>query len=107
MFVIGGILGNDPPEKRTYKIYYDYKYNNRNLGKLQMTVDTAFNVVRKITLDKNNNINNINDIKFKFNPELIINENENVNMPYNYILNDENKPIFNHMLIPLINQPFD
>ena len=74
VFVIGGILGNDPPQKRTGVLYLpdkgiDLNSNSRQLGPKQMTVDTAFNVTRMIAAKQSHSLE---EITFRWDPQIEI-----------------------------------
>lgn len=50
-FLFGGILGDHPPRDRTGELR-KYGYTSRNLGKKQMTTDTAVRVTKIICTEK-------------------------------------------------------
>ncbi|HAB50688.1 MAG TPA: hypothetical protein DCE80_00685, partial [Ignavibacteriales bacterium] len=78
-FVFGGILGNNPPLKRTKNELTDAIKNaeSRNIGKMQFSTDNAVyavsQIVKGIPLER---------LKFKDKVEIEINENESVVLPY-------------------------
>ena len=91
-FIFGGILGDNPPRKRTKKELTKYignfekpnKLKNaeiRNLGKEQLSTDSAVYVVKKIIKGKK-----LANIKFQDSIEIKINSIESVILPYRYPL---------------------
>jgi len=51
--IIGGILGYEKPKGRTKKLISDkYKFQTRNIGKIQLTIDGAVYVAKEIALGK-------------------------------------------------------
>ncbi len=97
-FVIGGILGNNPPDKKTEKLLSSQiNCETRNLGKKQMSTDTASIVVWKIL-----NGMNISDIKFVDDPEIEIEDNLTTIMPYRYLDDGTGKPIISQKVMELI-----
>ncbi len=97
-FILGGILGDFPKQKRTEK-YLTSKMKNveiRNLGNKQMPTDTAVLVTKTITSGKD-----IKKIEFIDSPTIILKKGkfqEEVNLPYRYILMG-NKPLISNGLI--------
>jgi ribosome biogenesis SPOUT family RNA methylase Rps3 len=82
-FIIGGILGDYPPRKRT-KAELTLKMNgaeSRNLGKKQFSTDNAVYVLKEIIEGKE-----LRDIKFQNKLVLKINEIESIELPYYYPL---------------------
>ena len=78
-FIFGGILGNNPPEKRT-KVLSDYiKAQKRNLGKAQLSTDSAVYVVKQILEGKK-----LIEMKFQDSAEIKINKVESIILPYKY-----------------------
>ena len=115
-FIFGGILGDNPAQKRTDTIINNLKNKNikfemsemqnisehaqkplvfdtRNLGSKQMPTDTAVYVAKKI-LDGND----LNDFKFIDEIEIEINENESVSLPFRYVV-DDNRLIISEKLV--------
>lgn len=97
-FVFGGILGDNPPQQRTQillKILKNkkIKFETRNLGKKQMSTDTAVLVVKKILYGKK-----LNEIDFFDNIEIEINENESVMLPYRFVA-ENGKPVYSNELV--------
>lgn len=89
-FVFGGILGDKPAKRRTEDIIKELKQNKvkfeeRNLGSAQMPTDNAIYASKKI-LDGSK----LNDLKFIDEVEVQINENESVNLPFRYIIDNNN-----------------
>ena len=97
-FVFGGILGDNPAKKRTNTIINSFKrsktkFETRNLGNKQMPTDVAVYVAKKILDEKK-----LNDFRFVDKLEIEINENENVILPFRYVV-DNNKLIINEKLV--------
>lgn len=98
-FIFGGILGDDPPKKRTKpeltdrinsnkdnnKNHNENKNNNKfvvkifNIGKKQLSTDNAVFVVKQIVDGKE-----LKDIEFVEDIELETGKNESVVLPYRY-----------------------
>lgn len=88
-FVFGGILGNDPPEKRTeQELSSQIKAEIRNIGKKQMSTDTAVIVSWKILNGKK-----FENIKFVDDPEIEIEDGLSTIMPYRYLDDGTGKPL--------------
>lgn len=82
-FVIGGILGDYPPKKRT-KVELTKKIKGsqaRNMGSKQFSTDNAVYVLNKII-----NGTPISKIKFQNKLNLKINDIESIELPYYYPL---------------------
>lgn len=87
-FVFGGVLGDWPEAGKSLSIVRSLpKAAIRNLGKKQMSTDTAALVTKKI-LDGTP----FKRIKFKDGIEIPITKNESIELPYRYVLKD-NKPV--------------
>ncbi|ODV58310.1 protein-arginine N-methyltransferase SFM1 [Ascoidea rubescens DSM 1968] len=97
-FVFGGILGDHPPKDRTGELREKYGFSGRRLGKLQMTTDTAVRVTQLI-IEKNITFDEISFIDY---PEIKFNKYESTEMPFRYVLDDNNKPIFPDGMLDLI-----
>ena len=81
-FIFGGILGDDPPKERTKtELTRFLPYPAYNLGKAQMSTDTAVIVTKLIVGGKK-----LSDLKFKEGIEVKINAREEVRLPYKYLL---------------------
>ncbi len=97
-FIIGGILGDYPPKKRTKEEITD-KINGmetRNLGKKQFSTDNAVYVLKQIIQGKN-----LSKMKFQDKLTIKINKIESIDLPYYYpILN--RKPRISKKLIKYI-----
>jgi len=90
--VFGGIMGDYPPKKRTKGFCTKMrekgiKFETRNMGKEQMSTDTAVLVAKMIMDGKK-----FNEIKFKDTIIIDINDCEEVELPFRYVLKNE-KPI--------------
>lgn len=83
--IFGGILGDYPRKKRTRLIRL--KAAKRNLGKKQMSTDTAVYVAKQIENGKR-----IRDINFIDNLEIKIRKGESVALPFRYVI-EENNPV--------------
>lgn len=82
-FIFGGILGDNPPRRRTQKLC-ELSCEKRNLGDIQMSTDTAVEVVSIIS--KGTELKNI---KFIDEPEIQTRKNESVILPYRYLNHNE------------------
>ena len=96
--VFGGILGDNPAQKRTDTIIKNLKNKNikfetRNLGDKQMPTDVAVYVSKKILEGKK-----LSDFKFADELEIEINENESVNLNFRYVI-DDGKVIISEKLV--------
>ena len=82
-FIFGGILGDDPPKKRTEKelSFFMPSAKKRNIGKEQMSTDNAVFAVKEIVRG-----NKIEELDFKDKIEIKINKIESVVLPYRYLL---------------------
>lgn len=81
-FILGGILGDDPPKARTKEELTRFvKYPAYNLGKEQMSTDTAAQVVKMIfdgtPLEKMEFINGL---------EIEVEDGLSVTLPYKYLI---------------------
>ncbi len=84
VFVFGGILGDDPPRKRTEpELTSKLNFPSFNLGKAQMSTDTAV-IVTKLVCDGIP----LEKLKFQEGLEVETGENESVSLPYKYLLKD-------------------
>ncbi|MBI2632105.1 hypothetical protein HYW75_03815 [Candidatus Pacearchaeota archaeon] len=94
-FIFGGILGDNPPKKRTKEELTNVinLFPTFNIGEEQMSTDNAVYVVKKITEGKN-----LKDIKFKNNVEVKINKIESTILPYKYAL-VKGKPLISKKLL--------
>ena len=96
--IFGGILGDNPAKNRTKEIEDKLQagkiaFETRNLGIRQMPTDVAVYVAKKI-LDGSK----LENLKFIENVEIEINENECVDLPFRYII-DDNKIIISEELV--------
>ena len=94
--VFGGILGNYPMEKRT-KVKIPDNYERRNLGKEQMATDNAVYVAKEI-VEKGKKLG---DIPFKDHITVPLDEGEEVDFPFRYVLVN-GKPLVSGDLITLL-----
>lgn len=91
-YVFGGILGDHPPKKRTAKELTKFlpeSAEKRNIGKKQMSTDNAVYTVFQIA-EKGKKFD---ELKFKDEVEIEINDVESVELPYRYNI-DEKGGIF-------------
>ena len=82
-FVFGGILGDNPPQKRTQKLIKSLKCQTRNLGNKQMSTDTAVLAAKMILNGKK-----LEQIEFADIITIPIREKEEVILPFRYIIKD-------------------
>jgi len=81
-FIFGGILGDDPPKERTkVELTKFLPYPSFNLGKAQMSTDTAVIVTKMICDGKK-----LSEIEFQQGIVIKVNEYEEVHLPYKYLL---------------------
>lgn len=87
-FVFGGILGDNPRQHRTKVLKDQLKCETRNLGKQQMSTNTAVYVTKKI-LDGTK----FEEIKFGDELEIIMDEDdesgESVILPFRYVVEND------------------
>ncbi|MBU0628389.1 MAG: hypothetical protein KKC75_04310 [Nanoarchaeota archaeon] len=96
-FIFGGILGDNPPKKRTKEeITLKIGCESRNIGKEQMSTDNAAYTVKKIVSGKR-----FNELKFKDKIEIELGKNESVILPYRYNLVD-GKPLVSKELVSFL-----
>lgn len=97
-FVFGGILGDDPPQKRTFPELTSKLHNltARNLGKAQMSTDTAVYVTQQTVNGKR-----LSDLEFQDSIEIELGKNESTILPYKYILIN-GKPMMSKELVDYI-----
>ncbi|MEK6857476.1 MAG: SAM-dependent methyltransferase [Nanoarchaeota archaeon] len=92
--IFGGILGDNPPRKRTEdELSSKINFPKRNLGKKQMSTDTAVKVTKLIVDGKK-----FSEIKFIDNPELEIADGEFVELPYRYLSKDGKPVIYSKIM---------
>ena len=97
-FVFGGILGDNPAQRRTNSIIENLKksktsFETRNLGIKQMPTDAAVYIAKKIIDGKK-----LSDFKFVDELEIEINGNESINLNFRYVV-DNNKVMISNKLI--------
>ncbi|MEM4263625.1 MAG: SAM-dependent methyltransferase [Candidatus Woesearchaeota archaeon] len=84
-FIFGGILGDYPPRARTKELVHRLpEVTTRNLGRKQMSTDTAVHVTKLIYSGKK-----LEELDFQDKIEIPISKGESVMLPYRYLL--ENK----------------
>ena len=95
--IIGGILGYEKPKGRTKKLISDkYKFQTRNIGKIQLTIDGAVFVAKEIAFGKK-----LTDIEIAYELEIIHDSIHSTVLPFGYPIMD-NKPIITPGLIEYI-----
>lgn len=99
-FVFGGILGDHPPRKRTGLLARRLSFPRRNLGKKQMSTDTAVFVAKMI-----NDGVSFRRIPFKDGVEVWLGSAESVILPYRYVLKN-NKPVLTPGIKKLLKKGF-
>jgi ribosome biogenesis SPOUT family RNA methylase Rps3 len=94
-FIFGGILGDNPPKKRTKKELTSKIKDavSFNIGKEQMSTDNAVKVVKEIY-----NGTPFDKMKFKDGIEIETAEGESVIFPFRYLVVDE-KPFLSSELV--------
>lgn len=94
-FIFGGILGDNPPRKRTGEELTRFMKNVcvRNIGKSQFSTDSAVFVVKEICSGKR-----LEEIKFVDEIEVRINKIESTSLPYKYPLKN-GKPTISKELV--------
>ncbi|MDP1696145.1 MAG: hypothetical protein Q8L29_04495, partial [archaeon] len=94
-FIFGGILGDNPPKKRTNPELTSKIQNveSRNIGDKQMSTDNAVYVVKKILEGSQ-----LSKIPFQDEIEIEINDIESTIFPYRYALVN-GKPLISPELI--------
>lgn len=100
--VVGGILGDHPPQGRTRK-YLSSVLNCeiRNLGKIQMSIDSAVYVAIQISKGVK-----FEDLKFVDGLEIAIDDVRTVELPYRYPI-VESKPFISEELVEYIKNEMD
>ncbi|SCU88566.1 LAFA_0E13432g1_1 [Lachancea sp. 'fantastica'] len=99
-FVFGGILGDHPPRDRTNELYRAYPdlLVGKRLGAKQMTTDTAIRTTQLIVERQLE----FESIKFIDYPEFRFSKSEATEMPFRYVLDDQNRPILPEGMLDLI-----
>ncbi len=95
-FIFGGILGDNPPQKRTspeLTTKFTYSIEIRNIGQKQMSTDNAVAVVQEIVKGKK-----LEQLHFQDGIEIELKEGESIQFPYRYLLT-EGKPLVSAELI--------
>ncbi len=102
-FIIGGILGDYPPKKRTKEELTDKirDIEARNLGKKQFSTDNAVYVLKKIIQGTK-----LENMKFKNKITIKLNDVESIDLPYYYPLINK-KPRISKKLIEYIKKKKD
>lgn len=86
--VFGGILGDWPPQKRTQKTLSEPLHcETRNLGKEQMSTDTAVYVAKHIASGKN-----FSDLEFIDELVIPVEEGEEIILPFRFVV-ENGKPV--------------
>lgn len=95
-FIFGGILGNNPPQKRTgpeLTTKFKYQIEIRNIGQKQMSTDNAVAVVQEIVKGKK-----LEQLPFQDGIEIDLKEGESIMFPYRYLL-VKGKPLVSEELM--------
>ena len=79
--VLGGILGDNPPKKRTVNYFNGIKCEKRNLGNRQMSTDTAVYVAKKIIEGKK-----LGDFNFVDTIDVKLDKYLSVELPFRYVV---------------------
>lgn len=85
--IFGGILGDHPPQKRTQGLASRLDCEARNLGNGQMSTDTAVNVAHRIMQGAT-----LGELKFADDVAIKMNENEEVELPFRFLV-ENGKPV--------------
>ena len=103
-FVFGGILGDNPPRKRTGPELTKFMKGagKRNIGKMQMSTDNAVYTVKQIIVEGKI----FEDLKFKDEVEIKINKIESCILPYRYNVFNE-KPYISSKLVKYLKNKKD
>ncbi|HIH05163.1 TPA: hypothetical protein HA228_03015 [Candidatus Woesearchaeota archaeon] len=91
--ILGGILGNNPAEGRTEKLTGSLPYPTRNLGKKQLSTDTAAYVAKRILEGRK-----LSEFHFVDEVEVQLGEGESMTLPFPYVLED-NKVVISEKLV--------
>jgi ribosome biogenesis SPOUT family RNA methylase Rps3 len=95
--IFGGILGDYPPRGRTQDIIVKMQgVPTRNMGKEQMSTDTAVLVAHTILNGKH-----LEDIKFTHHVDIDIKKGESITLPYKYVIRD-GKPVLAPGLVEML-----
>lgn len=94
--VFGGILGDNPPRKRTKEELILEGVERRNIGKEQFPTDNAIYVCKQIIDGKR-----MQDLKFQDEAEIDIAPGESVILPFRYVLIN-GKPLISEQLLKYI-----
>jgi ribosome biogenesis SPOUT family RNA methylase Rps3 len=94
-FIFGGILGDYPPKKRTRQELTKFIKNSavRDIGKEQMSTDNAVFTTSLIVSGKK-----LEELEFKDNVSIELNEFESVDLPYRYNL-VKGKPFMSQKIV--------
>lgn len=96
-FIIGGILGDEPPRGRTRELRIRMPNTEaRNLGRKQMSTDTAVLVTHTILKGTP-----LHDIPFTNHVEINIRKGESIMLPYKYVLSN-GKPVLAPGLVEML-----
>ena len=99
--IVGGILGCEKPMGRTKKLISDkYRFETRNLGKTQLTVDGAVFVAKAILLGLD-----LEDIEIAYEVEIKHDEIHSTVLPFGYPVVD-NLPLITPGLIEYLSREY-
>ncbi len=101
--LVGGILGDREITGKTRELITKKAKNAtvRNLGKIQLTIDSAALVAKLIYLGMD-----LNDIKITNEVEIRLNDVESIILPYGYVIIDD-KPLLTPGLIEYLVKKFE
>lgn len=95
--IIGGILGYKKPRGRTKKLISDkYRFQTRNIGKIQLTIDGAAFVAKKIARG-----NSLKELEIAYELEIIHDPIHSTILPFGYPIFN-NKPVITPGLVEYI-----
>ena len=96
-YIFGGILGDYPPKKRTKKELTKFlpECETRNIGKEQMSTDNAVYTTFLIAEKKKK----FEELKFKDEVSVEINDVESVELPYRYNLDEKGEVYMSPQII--------
>ncbi|CAZ79330.1 unnamed protein product [Tuber melanosporum] len=95
-FIFGGILDRTAELRK-------YGYQGRQLGKLQMTTDTAVRVTRMVIEEQRPLVS----IPYMDYPELKLNKHESTQMPFRYVKGEDGEPYMPEGMLELIKKDAD
>lgn len=91
--IFGGILGDNPPRKRTLQALGHLNITKRKLGNKQMATDNAVFVAKKIMSGTT-----IKKMRFIDKLEIKVKEGESIILPYRYVI-EKGKPLISPKIV--------